>query len=168
MIKTKYSIGDKVWLGRSSWSSQPVQCPDCLGKREWAVTTPAGETFYTNCRTCWRGYENSHGVVPYYTYLPKVEQLTIGVVQARQSEQGELYTYMCEETGVTSGSMYDEAELHPSEAAAWKAAEADAKRKRTHSDFCVVEDTKRQSQKDKLILEDCPSKVLRDEKGVVG
>lgn len=108
----KYAIGDRVLAALFNHHVQlSERCPDCLGTREWSVTTPAGETFQLACGTCRCGYE-SIGTITRWGPCSDAEQLTIGSVRIDTNSDKEKVSYMCVETGVGSGSVYTEDRLH--------------------------------------------------------
>jgi hypothetical protein len=111
-IETKYSIGDVVYHGRNETVAVRTECPDCKGSREWAVTTPAGQTMTTGCPTC-DALGGSRGFIERYERSPKVETLTIGSVRFNSHEGDDCgqISYMCRETGVGSGSIWYESRL---------------------------------------------------------
>jgi hypothetical protein len=159
----KYEIGDSVWLAESNWNSLPIQCPDCLGQKTWLVSTPAGETFQSYCRTCWHGYEGCSGTVNEYGYRATTRQLTIGMVCVRQSEEKSEIQYMCRETGVGSGSMWNEADLFLTHFAAKANAQQRVKALQTDGCKTLEQGKKAQRTKDQLVLESCPRKKMEDE-----
>lgn len=106
ITEPKFQMGQVVyWPGYRS-RSRMRQCPDCLGKMTWAVTTPAGETFEMKCGTCcvWLGGPEITETV----YEPHVSTLTIGKIGMEAEGSIVKYRYMCHETGIGSGSIYDE------------------------------------------------------------
>jgi len=121
-IETKYSIGDVVYHGTNESTAIRTACPDCQGTKEWTVVTPAGATMTTACPTCETLY-CSTGYIERYERMPKVQTLTIGSVRFDSNERGDERTsYMCNETGVGSGSVWYESRLRETR----EEAEADA------------------------------------------
>lgn len=110
MIQPKYGVGQKVYAVHVSWLPEKVMCPDCLGKREWSVTLPSGETFQHPCNTCRSGWEVT-GLVTNYADRAKIDMLTIGSIQV-DTASDEPVRYMCVETGVGSGTIHYEKSLH--------------------------------------------------------
>jgi hypothetical protein len=159
----KFKVGDTVFLAESNWNSIPIKCPDCLGQKIWEVVTPAGEVFSTYCRTCWHGYDGCSGTVSEYGYRATTRQLTIGLVNVRQSNEKSEIQYMCEETGVGSGSMWNQQELFRSEFEAEMAAQRRVEALRVDGSKTIDQDKKAQRSKDNLVLEDCPRKKMQDE-----
>jgi len=101
-----------------------VQCPDCLGTKEWRVLLPSGEEFQHDCRTCSRGYY-SEGRVAEYGDRGIVVERTIGSIRVDTADENRPVSYMCCETGVGSGTVYDEKNLFltKQEADTWVASE---------------------------------------------
>ncbi len=133
-IETKYSIGDVVFHGRNTVTARPVECPDCKGSKEWALTTPAGGSMVAPCPTCDTLY-GSTGFITKYERTPLVERLTIGSVRFDShdtSDGRDPVSYMCSETGVGSGSIWYESRLRNTHEEAWSDAVAS-----------IIEDEKR-------------------------
>ena len=123
-IETKYSIGDVVFHGRNTVTASSVECPDCKGSKEWAVTTPAGDSMAAPCPTCDTLYGPT-GFIQKHERTPLVERLTIGSVRFDShdtSDGREPVSSMCSETGVGSGSIWYESRLRETR----EEAEADA------------------------------------------
>lgn len=107
MIQPKYKIGDTVYAASVSYDTQSVQCPDCLGTREWDVSLPSGEKFKHDCQTCREGF-SSTGKVDVWGDHARVRKLTIGSIRVDTADKDRPVAYMCTETGVGSGYVYDE------------------------------------------------------------
>lgn len=105
--KPKYKAGDKVFAARRAYKDERIQCPDCLGTLKWTVVFADGEAVEVDCQTCRRGYEGPHGVLYYKSWQPSVETLTIGTT--RYDDEG--FSYMCNETGIGSGTIWRESKL---------------------------------------------------------
>lgn len=121
-MTAKYQIGETVFHAGTRHQMQRVTCPDCKGTDEWKAISPAGDEFTFHCPRC-----NSHtSDLEYPIRTPAIKELTIGEVQSKQTNKnGKIVhevRYMCEETGVGSGSIYDEAVLFPTMDQAWEAA----------------------------------------------
>jgi hypothetical protein len=123
----KFKIGDLVHAPRVGWGTKEVPCADCLGKKTWSVTTPAGETFEADCNTCSHGFYGSRGFTEEWGDHLKIELLTVGSVRIDTADEERPISYMCRETGVGSGSIYDEAHLFATreEAEVWGAGEVE-------------------------------------------
>ena len=48
----KYKIGDVVYKSGTTYSTETIQCPDCLGTKEWIITFADGEAMIIGCQTC--------------------------------------------------------------------------------------------------------------------
>lgn len=159
----KFAIGDVVWRASSDWNATQIPCPDCLGDKHWMVRTPAGENFLTFCRTCWHGFDGCCGTVSQYDYTPQVRRLTVGLVTTRQSDVKTVIQYMCEETGIGSGTVWNEESVFSTEKEARVYADRQAQAKRLANPQGVEEDRKRQLKKASLVMEPNPRKVMEDE-----
>lgn len=121
-IETKYAINDKVWLAHTDIHRKQHNCPDCLGEKEWKVSSPAGGKFMVNCPRCNANYQSYKDLDLYYNeYAPYAKQLTVGSVRT-DSHDDRKVSYMCKETGVGSGSVYYEEDLYDTEEQALRAA----------------------------------------------
>lgn len=118
----KFKIGDYVYSASSHWLGTKQQCPDCLGQKTWEVTTPAGEKFPLECRTCWQGYNGNSGTISSWDYEPVVRSLTIGSVRIDTTDEKPI-AYMCEETGIGSGAIHYQENLFGTEDEAKQKAE---------------------------------------------
>jgi hypothetical protein len=126
-ITTKFSIGDAVYHAGTTTEQKRHPCPDCLGKRKWDAKAPSGREYQFDCPRCAAGYRSERDIsLEYSAFVPRVQRLTIGQVQARDGGDNPRNEYMCHETGVGSGSVYYEHDLHATEAEAMAAAEAKA------------------------------------------
>lgn len=122
----RYKIGDTVWYGTAHKTRKSHDCPDCLGTKQWTVTTPAGATLQAECQRCSTGYSSLRDVpsLHYCEYAPEVRRMTIGSVRVDTAETRDSpISYMCVETGVGSGAIYYETKLSPDEAGARALAE---------------------------------------------
>lgn len=106
----KYDIGQVVFKGHAYYGERRETCPDCLGRKEWSVATPAGETFSTPCNTCNEGYF-SVGTIRRYGEQASVQEVTIGSVRLDTNDDRHPVSYMCLETGVGSGQVHYEDSL---------------------------------------------------------
>lgn len=103
----KFRINDSVWAAKHGNLTEIIEtCPDCLGTREWSVTTPAGETFGLDCGTCRDGYRPV-GTIKKYAPNASAVQLTIGSILVDTSNRAPV-RYMALETGVGSGTLWHE------------------------------------------------------------
>ena len=127
VIETKYSIGDIVYFAGTKTSRKQHPCPDCKGEKKWKAISPAGSEFTFTCPRCGGGYSGMRELsLDYTAHVPTVRRLTIGSVQynshAGSYDHGA--RYMCAETGIGGGSVYDENRLFQTETEAMCAAEA--------------------------------------------
>lgn len=104
-IETKFNIGDTVFCAETEWAPETSPCPDCIGERAWKAFLPNGEEIKISCPTCRVGYRTT-GTIERYRVQGSVQELTIGSV--RFDTHGRDVQYMCEETGVGSGTVWDE------------------------------------------------------------
>jgi hypothetical protein len=125
-IETKYNIGDVVYLSRPEIKKGRLSCPDCLDTREWKATSPAGTEYTFRCPRCSTSYRSDHRLnLDYNYYAASAQELTIGSVRV-DTEDIPPVTYMCRETGVGSGWIYKECELHNTKAEAMADSEVQA------------------------------------------
>ncbi len=135
-IETKFSNGDRVFRAYTNWGpSGQRDCEECGGTGRLKIEGKSVTIACTNgCR---------HGKFSSYTFLPLTEQLTIGQVRVAitespgtDDERGGIKStdgtgfsnyspiskreeqYMCIETGIGSGSIYDVENLFVTEAEA--------------------------------------------------
>lgn len=120
-ITTKYSEGETVYFATTVSEKRKHDCPDCLGKKEWRATSPAGTDYTFQCPRCVQPYmHNSSLSLAYQAYAPAAQKLTIGSVQfnTAQNSFDSGARYMCHETGIGSGQVYSEETLFYTESAA--------------------------------------------------
>lgn len=126
----KYNIGQVVWRGHTSLHTTKLSCPDCQDTLKWTLTSPSGLTLEVPCRRCQYTYSSELPSLWLREHKPEVCSLTIGKVTIElgsvSSWANEPVTYMCQETGVGSGSNYRESELYTTEAEAYAAAKMEA------------------------------------------
>ena len=110
MIPTpKFAIGATVYYPRVEHDKVHKTCPDCLGRRTWHAVLPSSEELDFSCPTCTHGYECT-GKVSSWDAVGRVETLTIGSVRLDSADEHPIQ-YMCVETGVGSGRLYNEENL---------------------------------------------------------
>ena len=115
----KFGIGDKVFFPNALATQTRRPCPDCNGTRKWKAIAPSGIEIDMDCPRCARSYTDAALSLTAMTYTPIVQRMTVGKVSAEISGDGtSRVSYMCEETGVGSGSNYREDQLHADEAEA--------------------------------------------------
>lgn len=127
IIETKYSVGDIVFYAGTDTTRKQHPCPDCKGEGKWKALSPAGSEFTFSCPRCAARYNGMCDMnLTYTAHVPTVRRLTIGSVQynthAGSFDHGA--RYMCVETGVGGGSVYNEDRLFATEEAALSSAEA--------------------------------------------
>ena len=127
-ITTKYSIGDKVFHSQILTTKRRHACPDCLGARKWEATAPAGTKYTFDCPRCSASYHSDRDLqLDYSEFAPSVQELTIGSIQYNSANGWDHGArYMCRETGVGSGSVYDEKDLFSTKEEATAAAQIKA------------------------------------------
>jgi hypothetical protein len=139
-ITTKYSVGDTVFRAGTTSVRKQHPCPDCKGARKWKATSPAGGVYEFACPRCASSYNSDRDLqLDYSAYVPSVEQLTIGSIQVNTAPMS--YDtgnrYMCRETGIGSGSVYNEDDLFETEEAATQSAQFKANEKNTTVEWIV-------------------------------
>ena len=104
LLQTKFSLGDLVYRFGTRTHKEFVDCPLCKGDKQIDLQ----EKRYTcpECRGTGGTYE--YGALENYV-LP--DQYTIGHVRAVREYGKEENRYMCKETGVGSGTVYNEEDL---------------------------------------------------------
>lgn len=139
VLETKYSIGDTVYFATTVSARKMRDCPDCKGERKWKAVSPAGHEYTFPCPRCAAAYTSEHRLsLQYSAFEPYVQKLTVGQVRAVSPvEDGRRAEYMCVETGVGSGSLYDEARLFATEEEAKIAAAAMAASQNQTVPWCV-------------------------------
>lgn len=108
MIPTpKFDVGMSVWAAWTVSGQQQDPCPDCLGSGKWSLTMPNGNTQDVQCSTC----DCGRGYIASLKFEPDVRPLTIGSVRLDTNDKVNPISYMCEETGVGSGTIHYESRL---------------------------------------------------------
>ena len=133
-IETKYGVGDVVFHATITTEKRSHPCPDCRASRKWKAISPAGGEFEVSCPRCSQNYMNNRDLRLHSSWwVPSVRRLTIGSVQANSQPYDGTYgtgnRYMCVETGVGSGWVYDEGDLFRTEEEARAHGEAKARAK---------------------------------------
>jgi len=132
--EAKYRLGQKVFLSATNWGPESAPCPKCKGQSRIVVEAFEQE-HVVHCPAC-RGA----GTIQVYNYrtTTKPDTRTIGSIRIDTSEKHEnKVSYMCRETGIGSGNIYRESDLHSTEfeaqtVSAAKTAAAQAQRDKTH------------------------------------
>lgn len=125
MQQPKFNIGDKVYRASTKCGQETVQCPDCLGSGLWSVKAPSGYEGETKCPRC----SGRKALRKQFQSEAEVTPLTIGSVRMDTNDKNSMFSYMCEETGVGSGSVYRESQLFSSHEEATEEAEALARQR---------------------------------------
>lgn len=112
IISTIYSLGDRVVAGCSVSTSYWIPCPECDGTGYHKVE---GKDLRLRCTTCnsQGNWNATPGQVVEYKWAPHIEHLTISQVRAEVSKKKTDHRYMCEETGIGSGTVWAEGRLWP-------------------------------------------------------
>lgn len=126
----KFLIGETAYYAEVQSVTHKHPCPDCLGKQKWSVTSPAGLETAVPCPRCSRQsfFDKSIPGLEYEKAVPAVRALTIGSIEAKTHPyySDDSIKYMCRETGMGSGHVYYERQLHKTHDEAMRAAEAEA------------------------------------------
>lgn len=112
----RYAVGDTVWFVTTTTTAGRHPCPDCLGAKKWSCKSPAGVEMEMDCPRCTRSHGWKEDLdLAYSKHIPRVTKLTIGSVRMDTANTSSVFSYMCVETGVGSGSVYDEGKLYDNE-----------------------------------------------------
>lgn len=139
-ITTKYSVGDTVFYSATNTERKKHPCPDCKGSGKWAAQSPAGSEYSFACPRCSASYNSDRDLtLDYSAAVPSVRHLTIGSIQynSHYGSYDHGARYMCNETGVGGGSVYNESDLFETEAEALTAAHAKADETNSTSEWIV-------------------------------
>lgn len=111
----RFAVGDRVWTAEAFDEPVFVECPDCKGAKTWTATSPAGEEFQFPCPRC-----QTHDVwkLRHQKAVYQLRQLTIGSVRIDTESHHDKISYMCNETGVGSGTIWSESRLASDEVGA--------------------------------------------------
>lgn len=116
-----FKIGQEVWAPGTAFAGEKVDCRDCLGSGRWKATTPAGDEYELECLGC-----DGCGYLTKRKYVANPSKFTVGKITTSthaDSWHESRTTYMCFETGIGTGRIYDEAKLFLHEAGATEASE---------------------------------------------
>ena len=117
-LNIKFKIGDVVFRAGTTTEKKRHPCPDCKGEKKWRTVSPAGKEYEFNCPRCQAGYMSERDLSLDYTiHEPKVDKLTIGSVRL-DTYSDRPVSYMCQETGLGSGSVHDQDDLFSTQDAA--------------------------------------------------
>jgi len=109
----RFKIGQTVYHPRTTRQVRFLPCPDCLDTKKWKVTSGAGLEFEIACPRC-EELSSSQYVPRVIEYVASEPQaLTIGSIKidTHPAHGDSPVSYMCEETGIGSGSIYYETQL---------------------------------------------------------
>lgn len=120
----KFAMGEKVYAPVVRDAAEEIQCPDCLGSGRWTYKSPAGTTGEVSCPRC-----GGQKCLKLRSYRAAVECRHVGEIRVSTTPETyggkcEYVRYMCNETGIGSGSLYDEKDLFKTEDGAMIAAQA--------------------------------------------
>ena len=111
IIQSKFNLGDKIYrLGRlyiDHPTKHPNECNICSSTGRVTID---GESFC--CPKC-KGkveVETDYSVTHYHRGEPSMDAYTIGQISARVQKNKIEIQYMCKETGIGSGRIYNEDE----------------------------------------------------------
>lgn len=148
-LTTKFAVGDKVFRSGTMTIRKQHPCPDCKGTRKWQATSPAGGVFEMACPRCTERYRSEEGLsLEYSEFIPAVNTLTIGSIRVDTNDADRPVSYMCRETGIGSGTIHYEADLHATEEEAQAVAEEKAKTLNATTDWVVKQYNKTVSLSD--------------------
>jgi hypothetical protein len=139
-ITTKYSVGDAVFHAWVTTERKQHPCPDCMGARKWTAKSPAGSEYTFACPRCAASFNSDRDLtLDYSAYVSATRKLTVGSVQYNSAPDSHDHgaRYMCRETGVGSGSVYNENDLFQTEEEAMAAAQIKATLANTKTEWIV-------------------------------
>lgn len=104
----RYAIGQQVYCASVRDGSTEVPCPDCVKTGKWNAVSPAGTIVPVTCPRC-----SGYGVLKQRCYVARVELLTIGSIRLNTAPHSseDAVVYMCHETGIGSGNLWNESKL---------------------------------------------------------
>lgn len=128
-ISTEYNFGDQVWTLHRSSETLELPCRFCRGRQSLPVEGPGGETKWADCPEC-KGMPSMARIAVVPTWVASEKPLTIRQVRIELTEGVDCRDmperdegYMCEETGVGSGTVHRPENLFHSQAEAKEEAE---------------------------------------------
>ena len=102
-LESKFDLGDKVWKIGYLMTKVNDKCPTCEGKKR--IFIKDSDFQCPDC--CGRGYH-----VRYEPQSWKIQELlTVGQIRITKDKKEDKREYMCNETGVGSGSIHYEKDL---------------------------------------------------------
>lgn len=94
MFQPKYFEGQLLYYADGRYCEKQIQCPDCLGRKEWKVELPNGEKFEIPCNTCQREWwEESTGFISIWGDEPIVTHVLIQSIRIDTSDKENPITY---------------------------------------------------------------------------
>lgn len=158
-LKSKYSIGDVVFRADRTAVSKQHPCPDCNGTRKWKAQSPAGGEYEFDCPRCSASYNSDSSLsLKYSEFVGTVQRLTIGSVRIDTADPDGIY-YMCIETGVGSGTLHREHQLHPTAEEAQVHADALALEVNQNPELWVKKQYDKSLKLSDYQLTDCKNKI---------
>lgn len=106
MVETKFHMGDKVYivpLIHIDYPEIPVPCKFCDSSGKILIK---GESF--TCPACHGETKTDYDNKKMYFDPPNKTPLTIGQIRFTKTRNEIEVKYMCEETGIRSGTLYSE------------------------------------------------------------
>ena len=145
----QHDIGDTVYYVGTTLEKRQHPCPDCLRTKECNALSPAGVRYTFACPRCSAAFQSNHALTLNYTvYTPTVKRLTIGSIRFDSAHKENSVEYMCVETGIGTGSVYNQDKLYAKESDAIEAARLFAEKQTKDSDIMT------QQYNDSLSLSD--------------
>lgn len=114
-ITTTLDLGDKVRTIYTRHDVLALPCVFCRGQRQLRVNSPTGDDYaFATCPRCEGRGEARLAMIPMWEVSPTV--MTVGLIEARVTWDTDhrhalVERYMCEETGVGGGTIYEMAGL---------------------------------------------------------
>lgn len=105
-IETRFSIGDKIYTVdtvKFTYPTKNVKCDIC---------DSTGKVFIKNqefvCPKCRGKKETNHDICRRRYPTPSMFSKRVGYIRIEIKDNGEKISYMCKETGIGTGILYDE------------------------------------------------------------
>ena len=165
-LTTKFDIGQTVWHASTTTQQFRHKCPDCNDTRAWEAKSPAGGVFGIPCPRCSvQHMTNDELRLEYTKFVPSVRQLTIGQIRA-STIIGDGYdagnSYMCCETGIGSGTVFNERDLFATKEEAYAAAEIKAAATNSDEELWVAKQFNKTARFSDYQFSDAQSEAARD------
>ena len=130
-LTAPFAIGDMVYHAGTTRKEKQLPCPDCGGSCLLTLLTHEGREIEVKCCSCLYGLD-SRGFVTYFDFTPVVRTLTIGSLRYNSHEDRGPWEFMCEETGIGTGSLYYESTVFATREEATAMAATMTTEMRTH------------------------------------